>query len=141
MLILSYGSTDYKSLITFVQRDGHIIYQPYGQTCGVNECLKYVTKDGVITAKYPGSGFRSDSVVDKQGHVLQFDDDKICVHSIDGQRQKVVLQGAGATTQGKLEHSSASKHGKLLMRCCLLRDNDHLRSRRYTELELYNLDY
>ena len=81
MLILSYGSIDYKSLITFVQRDGHIIYQPYGQTC-VNECLKYVTKDGVITAKYPGSGFRSGSVFDKQGHVLQFDDDKICVRSM-----------------------------------------------------------
>ena len=114
----------------FVQSDGDIIYQ----SC-VNKCLKYVTKDGVITAKYPVSGFRSDSVFDKQGHVLQFDDDKICVRSIDGQQQKVVFQGACSTTRGTIESASSSIHGKLLMHC--VRRNDDQR----VELELYNLDY
>ena len=111
----------------FVQSDGNIIYQS-----GVNEYLKYVTKDGVITAKYPVSGFRSDSVFDKQGHVLQFDNDKICVRSIDGKQQKVVFQGDGST----LQYTSSSVHGKQLMRCCLFGDS-YLRG--YTEL--YNLDY
>ena len=114
----------------FVQSDGNIIYQPEGQNW-----LKHVTKDGVITAKYSGSGFRSDSVFDKQGHVLQFDDDKICVHSIDGQLQKVVFQGDSSTTQATLEPASSSVHGKLLMHC-LRRDDDQ-----GVELELYNLDY
>ena len=117
----------------FVQSDGNIIYQLDRQYC-----LKYVTKDGVITAKYIGSGFRSDSVFDKQGHVLQFDDDKICVHSIDGKQQKVICQGDGSTTQGTLKYASSSVHGKQLMRCCLFRDSYQ---RGYTELELYNLDY
>ena len=119
----------------FVQSDGNIIYQPYGQTCGVNEYLKYVTKDGVITAKYPGSGFRSDSVFDKQGHVLRFDDDKICVRSIDGKQQKVVFQGAGSTTRGTLRSASSSIHGKLLMHCLRRIENG------VVELELYSLDY
>ena len=121
----------------FVQSDGNIIYKPSGQ-----QYLKYVTKDSVITDKYQVIDFYSDSDFDNQGHMLQFDDDKICVHSIDGQRQKVVLQGAGATTQGKLEHSSASKHGKLLMHCCLLRDI--IKEGKYIdgiELKLYTLDY
>ena len=114
----------------FVQSDGNIIYQPEGQYC-----LKYVTKDGVITATYPVSGFRSDSVFDKQGHVLQFDDDKICVHSIDGKQQKVVFQGAVSTTRGMIRPASSSIHGKLLMHC-VRRDNNGV-----VELELYSLDY
>ena len=113
-----------------VQNDGNIIYQPEGQYC-----LKYVTKDGVITAKYPVSGFRSDSVFDKQGHVLQFDNDKICVHSVDGKQQKVVFQGAGSTTRRMILPASLSIHGKLLMHCVRRDDNQLL------ELELYNLDY
>ena len=117
----------------FVQSDGNIIYQPEERNC-----LKYVTKDGVITATYPFPGFRSDSVFDKQGHVLQFDNDKICVRSIDGKQQKVVCQGAGSTTQGTLQYESSSVHGKQLLRCCLFRDSYR---RGYTELELYNLDY
>ena len=114
----------------FVQNDGDIIYQPRAYVY-----LKYVTKDGVITTKYPVSGFRSDSVFDKQGHVLQFDNDKICVRSIDGQHQKVVCQGAGSTTRRKFRSASSSIHGKLLMHCVKRDDNQA------PELELYNLDY
>ena len=47
--------------------------------------------------------------------------------------------GMVSTTQGRIISVSSSVHEKLLMHCCVLRDDN--RGKYIIELGLYNLDY